>query len=107
MKKKKEIFKFSGRTHSIRGMISVILGTFSALSLVTLMIISSLSGGNGGSWLGFLGFLLAALAFVGFILGIQACKDKEIYYVAPITGIIVNGFIWVILIVLYLVGSLV
>ncbi|QHQ61164.1 hypothetical protein Ana3638_10595 [Anaerocolumna sedimenticola] len=106
-KHKKEIFKFSGRSHSLKGIISVIIGSLSLISLLILSIISSLSKGNGGLIIGFIGMLLFVISITGFILGIKACREKEIYYTAPVTGMVINGFLSIFFFVLYMVGVII
>lgn len=106
-KKKKESFKFSGRSHSIKGMISFALGLSIILTLLVLMFTSSLSSGNGGIQYGIIGLILAILSIYGFALGIKSCKEKEIYYTAPISGVVINGGLIIIFITLYLIGFLI
>lgn len=93
LKRKKDVFKFSGKGHSVRGMVSVITGSITIISFLALSIISSLSKGNGGLLLGIFGMLLFGISILGFILGIKGCREKEIYYTAPIAGMVLNGFL--------------
>jgi hypothetical protein len=106
-KHKKEIFKFSGRSHSLKGFISVIIGSISLITLIVLSVISSLSSGKGGLILGVIGMLLFVFTLVGFVLGIKGCKEKEIYYTAPIVGMVMNGFLSILFFVLYMVGLII
>lgn len=104
---KKEIFKFSGRSHSVKGLMSVIIGSVSLITLIVLSIISSLSKGNGGLIIGVIGILLFVFTIVGFILGIKGCREKEIYYTAPIVGMVMNGFLSILFFALYMVGLII
>jgi hypothetical protein len=105
-RRKKDSFKFSGRSHSVKGITSVIIGCFSLITFIVISFISSLSGGNGGLVLGIIGLGLLALSVTGFVLGVKSCKEKEIHYTAPIIGLTLNGILSVIYFVLYLVGLL-
>ncbi len=107
VKRKKEVFKFSGRNHSIRGLISVIIGGITLLALIILSVISSLSGGNGGLILGIIGMVLFVMSIAGFILGIKSCREKEIFYTAPVVGMVLNGFLFIVFFTLYMVGIIV
>lgn len=107
VKRKKEVFKFSGRNHSIRGLISVIIGGITLLALIILSVISSLSGGNGGLILGIIGMVLFVMSIAGFILGIKSCREKEIFYTAPVVGMVLNGLLSIVFFVLYMVGIIV
>jgi hypothetical protein len=103
-KRKKEIFKFTGRSHSVKGLISLAIGIISLLTFIIISILSSFSKGNGGLILGIIGLVLFVVSVTGFILGIKACKEKEIYYKAPITGMVINGLLSLLFLILYMVG---
>ncbi|MFV0341693.1 MAG: DUF6142 family protein [Anaerocolumna sp.] len=104
MKRKKDSFKFSGRSHSLRGVISVVLAIISLLLIMTSTILSTISHGNGGMYLGAVGILAFIVSLGGFILGIKACLEKEIYYTAPLVGMIINGLLFIFYFILYMVG---
>lgn len=107
LKRRKEIFNFSGRSHSVRGIISVIIGSTAFVALMILSVISSLSAGNGGLILGIIGMVLFVMSIAGFILGIKSCLEKEIYYTAPIVGMVLNGLLSVLFFALYMVGIII
>jgi uncharacterized protein DUF6142 len=48
--------------------------------------------------------VLFILSIVGFVLGVKGYKEKEIYYQAPILGLLINGLLLVFLIILYFMG---
>jgi hypothetical protein len=104
LKRKKDNFKFSGRSHSVKGIISVILAVISLLSIISSSIISAISHGNGGIFLGMIGIVSLVISLVGFILGIKGSLEKEIYYMAPVIGMIMNGLLFLFYFVLYVVG---
>ena len=104
MKRKKDSFKFSGRSHSAKGIISVILAVISLLSIITSSIISAISHGDGGIFLGVAGITALFISLAGFIIGIKGSLEKEIYYTAPVTGMILNGLLFLLFFVLYVVG---
>jgi hypothetical protein len=106
-KHKKDVFKFSGRSHSKKGLISVSAGIISLITLLVLSIISSYSKGNGGLILGIIGMVLFVISIVGFVLGIKGCREKEIYYTAPIAGMVLNGFLSILFFTLYMVGIII
>lgn len=106
-KRKKEIFKFSGRSHSVRGLISVIIGGTVLAVFLALSVISSLSGGNGSLILGIIGMVLFVMSIAGFILGIKSCREKEIFYTAPVVGMVLNGFLSILFFGLYMVGIII
>lgn len=104
MKRKKDNFKFSGRSHSTKGIISVILAAISLCSIISSSIISTISHGNGGIFLGVIGVIALFISLVGFIFGIKGSLEKEVYYTVPVVGMIVNGILFLFYFVLYIVG---
>lgn len=103
-KRKKGAVKFTDRVHSIKGIISLCMGLVSVISFIALAYMSSLTKGNGSMLLGFAGVALFFLSLVGFYLGIKSCKEKEIYYTAPVAGLIVNGTCAILYFTLYIIG---
>jgi hypothetical protein len=103
-KRKKEAVIFTDRVHSIKGIISLCMGLISGISFMVLAYVSSLSQGNGSMLLGFAGMTLFFLSLVGFYLGFNSCKEKEIYYTAPVAGVFVNGVCIIVYFTLYIIG---
>lgn len=101
---KKKNYKFTDREHSVKGIISLILGMISIIAFVIISYLSSLSAGNGGIGYGLAGLLLFAVACTGLFLGIQSCKEKDIYYNAPIAGLTINGLFACLYFILYIMG---
>lgn len=103
-KKKKDMIHFSGRKHSMLGIISVLLGFIVLFGLLGLSVYSSTSYGNGGLLLGIIGVGLFALSILGFRLAYKSCKQKDIFYRFPVIGLIINGILMVSLLVVYILG---
>lgn len=103
--RRKEAYKFSDRKHSIKGILSFSIGILSGISLLILIFVSSLSAGNGSLLLGMAGIACCGITVAGFFLGMKACKDKEIYYTAPVAGLIINGIVSVVYLILYMLGA--
>jgi len=104
IKRKRDAFKFSGRKHSVKGMISSILGIITCISLLILSYISSLTAGKGSLLLGVIGMALFGISILGLVLGVKGCKEKEIYFTAPIIGLALNGISSIVYFTLYMVG---
>lgn len=103
-KRKKEMIHFSGRRHTKTGIISVVIGAVAILGFITLSILSGVAKGNGGIILGFIGLLLFAMSILGFVLSYKSFKKKDIFYRFPIIGAVLNGFMIILLLVLYIIG---
>ena len=102
--KKKEMIQFSGRKHSRLGILSAVIGIAVTLSFLAISIASGLMEGEGGELLGILGMLLLALALTGFVLSYKSFKQRDIFYRFPIIGAALNGFMTIILVIIYILG---
>lgn len=107
MKHKRDVFKFSGKKHSVLGIGSLIVGSISVIAFLVLTFISSLSAGHGGLLLGVIGMVLFGITIAGFIMGIKCYQEKDIYYTAPIIGLVLNGFLFLVYFILYLIGFII
>ncbi|MBR3771255.1 MAG: hypothetical protein IKL07_03210 [Clostridium sp.] len=100
--KKRDAYTFSDKVHPKEGIASVILGVMLLLGYLSLFLITSKK--QGGLLVGVLGLLLFLLAWVGFVIAVKAMKKEDIRYQFPIIGIILNGIIVVISVILYFRG---
>lgn len=104
---RKSRIKFVGRAHSKRGIISMLLGLLTLGTFITVSFLSGIHRGDVGLWLGAIGMAAFAVAIAGFMIGIKSFKEKDIFYVAPILGVGLNGIMTVTLFCLYIVGIVV
>lgn len=95
---------FSGRRHTKLGITSALIGVVVVIGFLTISIRSGVAGGRGGLILGMIGILLFCLAVFGFVLSYKAFKKKDIFYRFPIIGAVLNGFMTLLLLVLYILG---
>ncbi len=102
--KRKDMIQFSGRKHTKLGILSAIIGIAVTIGFLAVSIVSGILNGEGGELLGILGILLLALAVFGFILSYKALTQRDIYYRFPLIGISLNGFMTIILIIIYILG---
>lgn len=103
-KKKKASIKFVGRKHSIYGLISTVIGSVSAVTLGILFYITTSSEGNTSVWLGLVGLLLLVITLAGLVTGVSGFKQKDIFYTLPVIGVIVNGLLFLGMVILYFLG---
>lgn len=104
---KNKMIHFSGRIHPIKGIIAAILGILIILGFGVISVLSALDGGNGSLMIGVVGLILLAVSIIGFVLSYQSMKEKDIFYVYPIIGIISNGVMLILLFVLYVIGIII
>jgi len=104
LRKNNDMIRFSGRRHTRLGIISAIIGIGVVIGFITISIISGISSGKGGILLGIIGIFLAAFAIYGFVLSYKAFKQKDIFYRFPVIGALLNGFMIVLLLIIYILG---
>lgn len=104
MRKKKDSIKFVGRKHSKKGMIATVIGVAIIILLVVLSVLSGIAKGQGSLMLGVAAILGFFMAIAGFVLSVSALKEKDVFYVAPILGTILNGMMFIVFMVLYIIG---
>jgi len=102
--RKRDSIHFSGRRHTGLGILSAIFGIITVLGFITTCIISGVNKGEGGTIIGIIGILLFVLSLIGFVLSYKALKQKDIFYRFPITGMIANGFMLIIFMIIYILG---
>lgn len=105
-KRKRKSFKLKGKKHSVKGVISLLIACLIIIVFIIISVLSSQTGGNGGLELGIVGVLCFIAAIIGFILGYTGFKEKDIYYAAPILGVILNGLLFILHMSLYIIGVL-
>ncbi len=103
-KRKNKMIHFSGRRQTKMGIASVVIGVLDVLGFLVICLISGLAEGKGDSILGLIGIFLFILAITGFFMSYKSFKKKDIFYAFPIVGIILNGFMTVFLLIIYLIG---
>ncbi len=103
-KRDKEMIHFSGRRHTKTGIASTVIGSIAVLTFIALSVVSGMAKGKGGFILGLIGLLLFALTVFGFVLSYRAFKKKDIFYRFPVIGIVLNGFMTILLLILYIIG---
>lgn len=102
--KKKETIQFTGRKHTGLGILSAATGIVTVIGFITTSIISGVKEGNGGLAIGIAGIFLFALSVFGFIISYKALKQKDIFYRFSMTGLITNGIMMVVYVILYIIG---
>lgn len=96
--------RFSGRRHSLTGILSAIIGIVVIIGFVVLSIISGTMEGQGGQVLGFLGLLFFAMAVYGSVLAYKAFKERDVFFHFPILGAASNGIMTILFVILYILG---
>jgi len=103
-KRNKGKIHFSGRKHSVLGIIATIIAVLVIAGFLAISFISGVNHGNGGFILGIVGLILFIAAVAGFILAYRSFRKKDIFYIFPIVGIALNGLMIIVLFIIYMVG---
>lgn len=104
MKEKKLSLHFTGRKHSRGGLISTVIAGIAWCVFIALCIAAFMKSGEAEIVVGGIGILDAVFALVGMVLGIRGFQEREIYYVLPTVGVVMNGILFVIYFSLYFMG---
>jgi hypothetical protein len=102
--KKKETIQFSGRRHTRLGILSAMIGILTVIGFVAICIISGVNGGEAGLYIGIIGIFIFVLGLFGFVLSYKGLKQRDIYYRFPMIGIVTNGTMLIILMIIYILG---
>ncbi|WP_146039189.1 DUF6142 family protein [Herbinix hemicellulosilytica] len=102
--RKKEAIQFSGRKHPGLGILSAVFGIITVLGFIAACIASGLKGGEGGQIFGIIGLFLFVISLFGFIMSYKAFKQRDIFYRFPMTGLITNGIMLIVYMIIYILG---
>ena len=79
--------RFSDKKHSVKGIISLIIGIILLILLLILFYSSARVEGGGSIVIGLIGVIIMILSLIGTVVGYQGYKEKDIHYFVPITEI--------------------
>ena len=105
MREKKRSLRFSGRRHARSGMISTVIACIGWIVFAALCVYSSATGGNAAAVAGIIGILDAVFALSGMVTAFRGFYERDVYYVMPAVGMVLNGSLFVLYFVLYLMGT--
>ena len=104
MKEKKNRLRFSGRSHARDGVISTVIAGIAWIVFLALCVYSSSSGGNAAVVAGVLGIADAVFALTGMVIAFKGFHERDVYYIMPAVGMVLNGILFVIYFALYFMG---
>lgn len=97
-------YKFTDKDPSIPGIVSSFLALIALILVVAAIIISTQAAGNGGLSVGIFGAAGFAVSMVGIVFGLAAFRQVDVYLGTAWTGVIANGFIWLFVSTLIVIG---
>lgn len=103
--RKKGSYKFTDKRHPIDAIVAVLLAFVLLIVMIVVSYKSSQTAGNGPMAYGMIGFCAMILSFAGFVTSILTLKKKEIFYLFPTVGAVLNGLLFIGLFVVYVLGA--
>ena len=104
MKENKRKLHFSGRKHARGVVISTVMAGIGWIIFAALCVYSSSTGGNAAAVAGILGMIDAVFALAGMVIAFRGFYERDVYYIMPAVGMVLNGGLFVFYFVLYLMG---
>lgn len=102
LRRKRDSYSFSDKVHPIQGIVSVGIAALLFIGMILLFLLSSKHPGMLVT--GLAGIFVFFGSIAGEVLGIMGIRKEDIHYRFPIMGILMNGFIIVICVALYVAG---
>ena len=102
---KKSSLRFAGRKQSRVGVMSTVIAGIAWCVFVALCVNAAVSDGMAEPVVGAIGLVDAVFALAGMFLGFKGFQEREVYYVMPIIGVVLNGILFVVYFSLYIMGT--
>lgn len=103
-KKEKSSLHFTGKRVSGLGVGATVMGAIGWIVFAALSMYSASVDGQAENFVGIIGMLDAVMSLVGVIVSYRALQDRDIKYVMPIIGMVLNGILFVLYFSLYFMG---
>ncbi|MBO5303301.1 MAG: hypothetical protein J6A92_04570 [Lachnospiraceae bacterium] len=88
--RRKNHYKFTGKKHSRRGMLSCALAAASIFALLYVFYNSFLQQGNGSVYLGSAGVLALFVAVISFVQAVKSIREEDTFRGFPILSVILS-----------------
>lgn len=103
-RKKKGSYMFTNKKHPLEAVLACIIAIAIVITIGILSYFSSKTGGNGPLLYGIISFWVMWLALANFVISLFSLRKKEIFYLFPILGTVLNGLLFFGLFMLYMIG---
>lgn len=104
---KKVNFRLGARNQLKDSGWSILFGVFSVLLFIGACIYSSINRGEAGLLIGAFGIIAMIVNIYGFSLAIKSLKGDDIYFLTALIGVVLNGLMFALYIILMIVGFMV
>lgn len=99
-------YKFTEQTHSIRGVVAIIIAIGSIGSCILMIANSYKSAGNANIYIGSYGILAFLAAIVSIFIAISSVREQETFRAIPYTAMIMSVIATAIWLAIYVGGML-
>lgn len=96
--------KFKGRKQSVRGITGMVFGILALLAAIVMIILNGIYYVNTEILYGIIGVVCFFMSVAGFILGLMAIKERDVFPKIPVTSIVLNSISLIVYIVIYIFG---
>lgn len=100
---KRRSYKFTGKKHSRRGLLSFVLALCSVLSGIVMIVISFENHGNANVYIGSAGLFSMMVSAAAFVIGITSFHEES-YKLFPVLGSLCSGLVLVSWVGIYIMG---
>lgn len=104
MKERRSSLRFTGKRHARGGVISMVIAGIAWAVFAALCVYSSSTGGNAATVAGILGITDAIFSLAGMVLAFRGFQERDVYYILPALGMVINGVLFVVYFSLYIMG---
>ncbi len=101
----KKSFMFTNKEHTLKGIMSTILGMISIASLGYIIVNSYRNDGQVPLQYGAVAFLTMLFAFAGIVLGVLSKSERDKFYFFSYLGIVLNVLVLAALSVILYAGA--
>lgn len=103
-RKRKVSYKFTEKSHSRKGMLSLSLALISLIIGVAVVINSFQNTGDASVYVGSAGIFSILLSFSALFVGIKSLKEEERYKTFPVIGVLVSAIAFFSWLAIYILG---
>ncbi len=97
-------YKFTEKTHSMRGVVAILLSVLSLAACGWMLWYSYYSGGNAGIYIGSAGMFGFFVAVTSFILAVLSVKEPETFRIVPYSSLVLSVLTVAVWVSLYVSG---
>jgi hypothetical protein len=103
--KKRRSYIFTNKKHDLKGIMAVVLGAISLISLVIVLFKTYENAGEAAYSYGFTGLFALIFSVAGLVLGVLSLREKENFLLYAVLGTLINSVVIAFLCFILYVGA--